>query len=580
MITEKCYWIFCFSPISTSPADKIFGFSEFLTAVALMTVIYAVTDVRYKFRIAVTAIPLYSLTFYLTAIIGFLTLMTEVWITNSWWVPKTSWWFTSATWQAILGLLFLSTILTWMYWAFISPPVFGQRNAHRFARELYKYILRGNDEELKVIANELVRSVRPLIRYSKRLPSRSLGKDLSQNNVRMQASIEDYAHDLLLLIANRKFCRQIVAASPVTVQAFFEEMVNENKYDIPIGPFVRNISCEAIAQKGSFLYVEAEGYSSGLQGYLQLVSLAVYGNYQLVKALEKNYASPLHIHYEERWEWDAKQWEAYCRATLFTLKDFLKNECNWHDAYALKHSFENIENAYSDLYKLNGMSEVYNSDICKRLCVAVKFIKDAIDLINEQNNLPNPQCRVRGKNYPKDIYDHLAILILDICFATSKVKSPPETCWLIHHNIVWSAFFGIGDLGGEASKIVRFKVRRLLYDEIAQLAELPNYKGAGVLGFCLQVLGLKTDLNKNQYQREVYALAKATHSWTRKNYLHMRQKYPDVAESALIGSLSFDKDNNRLVKTYRKGLNQEAPKDYLYLDLNVNRPGFTGDSIS
>jgi len=48
-MTEYCFWLFCFEPISASPASKIFGFSEFLAAVALLAVIYTITDVRYKF---------------------------------------------------------------------------------------------------------------------------------------------------------------------------------------------------------------------------------------------------------------------------------------------------------------------------------------------------------------------------------------------------------------------------------------------------------------------------------------------------------------------------------------------------
>ncbi|HLD08870.1 MAG TPA: hypothetical protein VJB68_02340, partial [Methylophilaceae bacterium] len=78
MTTEVCYWLFCFVPVGTSTTVKIFGFSEFLTALALLAVIYTITDVRYKFRIAVTPGFLYIATFYLIVIIGLQTLLTEV----------------------------------------------------------------------------------------------------------------------------------------------------------------------------------------------------------------------------------------------------------------------------------------------------------------------------------------------------------------------------------------------------------------------------------------------------------------------------------------------------------------------
>lgn len=574
MTNEICYWLFCFVPVSASHVTKIFGFSEFLTAVALFAVIYTVTDVRFKFRIAVTPVSLYVGTFILIATIGLQTLLTEVWVSEGWWVPKDVW-FTYATWQGIFGLLFLWTFLTWMYYAFIHPPVFGRRNARRFANELYRYILRGNDDELKVIANELARSAKPLVQYSRHLPPRFGDGKGAQNKAKTKAGVEDYAHDILLLIANRKFCRQIVAASPVTAQAFFEEMASINKFAIPIGQFARNISSEAVAQKGSFLYEEGEGYSSGLMGYLKPVSRAVYGNYSLVEGLaSETVASPLDIHFEEQWAWDAEQWKAYCRAILITLKDCLDKEYGSGNSYALNRAFSNIKSAYRDLYKLNDMPEAYNTDIYERLQVAVEFVKDAIELIDKQKSPPRPLHRIREGTYPKNIYDQLALLIFDICFAASSVKSPPDTCWSIHYGIFWSTFFsGIND--GAAWKIVRFKVRRLLYDEIVKLSKWPNYKGSKILGFCLNVLGISAWPKKRDFNRDAHALAKVVQTWTRKHYLPMRLKNPEVADSVLIGSLSFDEAGGRLVKTYSKGLNREVPKSYLKLE----QPASSGQPV-
>lgn len=565
MTTESCYWLFCFGPISTNLTTNIFGFSEFLAAVALLAVVYTIADVRYKFRIAVTPGALYATTFILIAVIGLQTLLTEIWVAEGWWVPKTIG-LTRSTWQGIFGILFLGTFLTWMYYAFIRPPVFGRRNALRFARELYRYILRGNDDELKVIANELARSAKPLIKYCRRLPPHFLDEDVSQKQVRKKVGAEDYAHDILLLIANRKFCRQIVGASPVTAQALFEEMASANKFDIPMGQFARNISSEAVAQKGSFLYDEAEGYTSGLMGYLKPVSKAVYGNYLLVEALASNVASPLDIYYEEQRVWDARQWKAYCRATLMTLKNCLKKGYGSQNSYALNRAMHNIKCAYRDLYKLNDTPDGFGSDIYHRLSEAANFVRDAIDIIDKQSSPPKPLHRIREGTYPKNIYDHLALLIFEMCFAASTVNSPPETCWTIHHNVVWSTVFTGTSDGGAAWKIVQFKVRRLLYDEIARLAKFPNYKGSRILGFCLNVLGMETGSSKKGYGKDAYALAKAVRSWARKHYLSMRQRNAEVAESVLIGSVSFDEAGGRLVKTYSKGLNQEPPKSYLILD--------------
>ncbi|WP_306287340.1 hypothetical protein, partial [Pseudomonas sp. MD195_PC81_125] len=56
--------------------------------------------------------------------------------------------------------------LVWAWFAFIRPPIFGKRNTERYAQSLYRFILKGSPAELAVIADELVHSARPLIRYA------------------------------------------------------------------------------------------------------------------------------------------------------------------------------------------------------------------------------------------------------------------------------------------------------------------------------------------------------------------------------------------------------------------------------
>lgn len=216
------------------------------------------------------------------------------------------------------------------------------------------------------------------------------------------------------------------------------------------------------------------------------------------------------------------------------------------------------------LYKLNDMpSDYYSTDIFKRLRTSVKFVKDAIDLIGKQQNLPSTTLRIRGDHGHKDFYDYIADLMFEIIFSAASVTAPPDKCWSIHHNTVWGEFFGLSGKG-KAWKIIHFKLRRLLYDEILRLEKFPNYKSSKILGFCLNVMGLKIGKKKG-YDSDYYPLHKAVLAWTRRNYLRLRNIQPEVANSCLIGSISFNEQGTRLVKTYAKGLNLEAPKEYLEL---------------
>ncbi|MFZ5453640.1 MAG: hypothetical protein ACOZF2_17420 [Thermodesulfobacteriota bacterium] len=558
-------------------ASPVFGFAAFVQALALLVIIYMITDIRYRFRLKIAPIPLFYLTFILIGIIGLGTLLTDIWFAKSW--PMPFFLADQAGWQGLFGFTFLFLAMMWIYYAFINPPIFSKKNCRSFGNALYGAILRGLDTELPIIANELGRSAKPLVKLSKQIINRR-GDNIKKNEEKKKRkpNVGDFAHDILLMIGNRKLCRHIIASSPITAIEFFDAMTTNKKYHLPMAQFAKNISTEAIINKDSLLYHEDEGYDSGLIGYLKPFSQAIYGNYELVEALASNHGSPLDIHYKIVSSWDASQFEAYCRSVIITFESYLKSGRWSEHSLALYRAFENIKRSTIDIYKVNDIpSDYYSTDIFKRLTTAVNFVKETINFINLQQSLPKTKLRVRGDRRHEDFYDHIANLMFEIILMAAQVTAPPDQCWTIHYNAVWSPFFvTLGD--GNAWKIIQFKLRRLLYDEIIQLKELPNYQSSAILGFCLNVMGLKIR-KKQLYNRNYYPLHQAVIAWATNNYLHLKNIQPDVAKSCLIGSISFDEQRDQLVKTYRKGLELEAPKEYLQLNpikgVNIKRGNAT-----
>lgn len=70
--------------------------------------------------------------------------------------------------------------------------------------------------------------------------------------------------------------------------------------------------------------------------------------------------------------------------------------------------------------------------------------------------------------------------------------------------------------------------------------------------------------NEKQHDSS-YSLHIAILNWAKNNYLWLRSANLEVAESCLIGGISFDEQNSRLVKTYEKGLESEPYKESLQL---------------
>lgn len=560
MIAERCFVGVCFIPLDGS-GQKFFGFSEFLAGLALMVLAWTIADVRYRFRVRTAPIPLLGVTFSVVSAIGVLALLTDLWRAEQWLVPKGNL-LTPALWQALLGGLFLLTFLTWTWFAFIRPPIYGRHNAERFAYTLYRFILKGSPTELAVIADELAYSAGALVRHA---TDRGRLKDYrpEREDERKKApKVEEYANDLLLLIADKRLCRAIVESSPATALAVFQAMAETKKYGIQVETFANNIVNEALANNDSFLYHEVEGYESGLIGYHKPLSQAMFANYEMVETI----GSLLDADIYGKRKWDAAQWGAYCRVVLMTFRSYVNEGYGGH-SFVLYRAKGYIENAASDLYTLNGLPSTWDSDSFQRLRVVIEFIKEAVEVLDVKGVPGHVRIRLREKRgHPREtFYDHMASLIFEVIFHASAVKSPQWDCWTIQHNSVWSPLFNFNNLDGPAGKVVKFKVRRLLYDEVADMRRFPNFKGAKILGFCLNVMGLT--VRQGDYDKDSRALQKALLAWTKKNFTWLHEFNPRVAEACLVDGMTYDAENLRLVRTSpAEGLRREPSHVYFDLD--------------
>lgn len=472
MAVEQCFVGVCFIALDGS-GQKFFGFSEFLAGLALMVLAWTIADVRYRFRVRTAPIPLLGITFSVVAAVGVLTLLSDLWRAEQWLVPKGNL-LTPASWQAILGGLFLLTFLTWTWFAFIRPSTYGRHNAERFAQTLYRFILKGSPAELAVIADELTYSAGALVRHATdrgRLKSYRLERE--DEKKKDPPKVERYANDLLLLIADKRLCRAIVELSPGTALAVFQAMAETKKHGIQVETFAKNIVNEALANKDSFLYHEAEGYESGLIGYLKPLSQAMFANYEMVETIG-TLLDPDTYSKNGR-EWDAAQWEAYCRVVLMTFRSYVKEGYGDH-SIVLFSAMSHIENAASDLHTLNELTSAWDTDSFRRLHVVVEFVKDAVKILDEKEVPDHIRIRVREKHsHPrKTFYDHIASMIFEVICHASAVRSPKQGCWSVQHNSVWRELFNLNHLDGPAGKVVKFKVRRLLYDEIADMKPPPQ----------------------------------------------------------------------------------------------------------
>ncbi len=551
----------CFIPLDAN-APRLFGFPEFLTGLALIVLAWTIADIRYRFRISVAPVPLQSITFGVVASLGVLTIATDLWRAQEWLVPCGNL-LTPASWQAILAGLFLFTFLSWAWFAFIRPSIFGRSNSSRFSKVLYRFILRGSPLELAVIADELAASVNAIIHHATDRPVRFKGEVYEYS----PSKTERHADEILLLIADKRFCRAIVEFAPVTAYSIFNCMSDLKKYRIKINAFASNVVSQALIDKNSFLYHEVEGYQSGLIGYQKPLSQAMFANFDLVQTV----GTMLDPGYSEIRKWDAEQWEAYNRAILMVFHGYLESDL-WNHSTVLYRAFKNISDSVSDLYKLNDGPIALDTEEIKRLRAAVDFIRELFKAL-EGVRVPEYQClrlRENGHLY-ENVYDRVAGLIFDMLVHVSSVKSPQQTCWFVQHNLFWGEIFDFGESRGQAARIIQFKLRRLIYDEVKRMSPYPNFVGAKVIGLCLNIMGF--ELSARTYHQNCRALHKAVLSWVRKNYASVELYNPLVAEACLVSGISFEKSHLRLARTYPANGLRPQPQ-YVYFDLDPGSASF------
>ncbi|WP_133134322.1 hypothetical protein [Legionella santicrucis] len=531
---------------------SIFNFSTFISALSLFLIVFTIIDIRYRFRVAVAPFPLFKISLIAIAVLGLGTLVLDTGSAEGW----SKFLGHQDRWQAALGLIFLSLIFIWILFIF-KPSKFSKCNAKKFAQHLYLLILKGSDTELAVISEELKFSAESLV---------ELTKENTPNEKISTPKARDYAYEILSLIGNRKFCQHVVANAPFTAIILFESIAKTKKYNIPIGQFTKNITTEAILNKNSILYHEDEGYKSGLLGYIKPFSRVVYGNHHLVEELGVHHASPLDIHIEIKSSWDAAQLNTYCRCVMLSFKNYI-DTANWNEKlFSLCRAFENIRNSCGNIYKLNEADDdLSNHTSYNCLNITVEFFKEAIDYLSQQENTPPAKLKRRNNSHSyEDIYDYFTNHLFEIIHSAAYINCPNFNCWMIQHNIVWYAFFKSHQNQRHAWKIIHSRLRRLLYNEIKQLETYPNYKGARILGYLLNIMGLKLG-EKSRNNRAYYSFHKIILKWVENNYLSLVGVEPTVASSCLPSGFLFNEKEKQIEKTYSIGMGTKTQKDSLTL---------------
>jgi hypothetical protein len=307
-----------------------------------------------------------------------------------------------------------------------------------------------------------------------------------------------------------------------------------------------------LSNPGSALFVENEWLGQGLIGNTKPITRSIFGNWYLFEGYELGLESPLDLNYPYARSWDTDTWRVYlgmAREYVWGLKS--KGLPNW-DARGIHYILKTVEQAYEQLGNLKKYEDTFSPyNPTWHAQEAIKFIKDLVKAFDESNGWVDFDRKEKFM-YGHDLSSSLAALFFETIFKAAQVNTKEFRMWDVQHNTVWSPIWMNEVEDTKIMKMVRRKLRRMIWNEIVRMDDFPNYKGAAYLRFCLNVLGFYDEsVRRNDaFKRDSWPLAKAVSGWVRKNYQTIAISHPPVATAMLPANIDYDRGAQTLVRTH------------------------------
>lgn len=513
-----CFGPICFHSLNPQGA-KIFGFAEFLAALALIVVAWTIADRRYVLHLQMARWPVRRIAFHTVAVVGVLALLTDVWRASA--LPViTGNILSPVAWQALLGFAFLAVFVIWIWTAFLYPPVFDRKNGTKFVELTYRIVAVGDSAELAHLAEALGPSAQNIVKMASTAPA-------SPKATNDPAKL---GNQLLQLMADPGFCHVIVRASPGTVHDIFLALRSSPSASSSVRLFARNVLTAAVNNQESFLHRERSDHRSGLAAQSQVITRCAYGDIDTLDRISR-------VFYQEAYDWRAANWDAFLRAAGQTFSSF-SMRARPTRSQTIIDIFSTLEQGTRNLHRLNGISDTTaRSDEADIARAILEFISEAAEAIQA-----GPVTIARWAQADWNPIQELARIACKILVDASFVTTPSSTNWWIQYNLAWSSIFDRhSSTHGAVFAEVRERVARMLWSQVRELDYSPGFVGGHVLGLCLNigwVVGTSRQSTRDRSKPE-RALLWLTHRWARRRFAWLYKYDPKVATSGFSELMSY-----------------------------------------
>ncbi|MEP1535546.1 MAG: hypothetical protein ABJZ56_03475 [Paracoccaceae bacterium] len=541
----KTWWLENLTHYTRDDYDPFLDVGGFLGILAFSVAVFTLSSPKFQIRQATAMVPFRPVFFGTLVLAGIIMFVIEGLILYGIRIPS---FMNPNTINYLITTVIALLILYWMKICFIIPPRFSRFTAHRFFRQTYFYIANGGREEMLALARELMREAPRLIRHTPRTKRHHLDGKKPLKFSKLQTE----AHFLNGLLSDTRFCEVIAEEIPSFPAHMVEVAVDLERLDVPIHLMVKRTVVAMLSKPGSALRVENEWLDQGYIGEAKPITRSLFWNWHLLEGHELGFESPLDLDYPYARDWDKDTWRTYFgMARLYVDGLTSKGRANWH-ALGIRYilnttekAFENIgsEEKYSDVFSSHNPTSIANE--------ANDFLKDLVKAFDKGNGWVGFN-RSDDFRYGSDLSSDLASLYFKVIFKAAQINTKEFRMWHVQHNTVWSPIYSHEAKDTKLMKMVRRKLRRMIWDEVLRMDEYgPNYKGAGYTRFCLNVLGFYDEKmhRKDPLERDLWPLAKVLSNWVKKNYQTIAASHPPVAKAMLPANIEYDPVSQILVRS-------------------------------
>lgn len=455
--------------------ESFFGFSEFLTGLAFLLMVWVTSDYRYKFRFHISMFST-RFCFFSVVSIGVIILVDDFLFSLLWNNP-----FVDCIVQFICALLLLAVIVYWFVVAFIRPPVFNKSNHERYKAIFCRAVNCQNEDEMKTLVHEMSYSMPNLVRFAPQIYFEE--RELSE--------IEKDVSLIFAVMGSEYYCRNLVRYSIDTAVALFDALEKQKRYSIGLECFARNFITESLRYEDSYAYRESD-YRNGFFGLVQPTIARIYGNGTLLL----NLRGLLEPDYSLTSAWNHKHIHAYV-TLLSKAFDTCYGECQAIPMFS--RTYEILErSAYWSC-----RAEYYGREYIDMFREVMYFYKGVIQNILPQKNLFAQKQHYAAEYNSKDFLDRFVDSVVQMFVYAGRYCDDDDNRHIIQYLYCFDSIFGYSETKND---VIAF-YEKIKEATVLKAKEKTGLEGIYILFLFLENFGVNvTRHGGNEHLSELHAL--------------------------------------------------------------------------